>query len=201
MLAGTAVGPGEGTELLGRIVGGGMDPDHLAVDGELDGGADDGHLDPAVAVRAADPVHGPGEAHIARVVGDASDRHASRGETGLAGGRCGGSWLLLLGLAGRKRWACEAASTPLWVISTTPSAQRTSTSSPASHLPTWYLKPPIEILPVGSTQRPTPRPAPARSFWPDLGRGRGSGAGSVNGAESLVFARRKRSMGATMPMP
>src|SRR5919198_1854307 len=100
MVAGTAVGPGEGTELLGRIVGGGMDPDHLAVDGELDGGADDGHLDPAVAVRAADPVHGPGEAHIARVVGDASDRHASRGETGLAGGRCGGSWLLLLGLAG-----------------------------------------------------------------------------------------------------
>ena len=43
--SGAAFGVGEGAELSGAVVADGVDPDDLAVLGELDRPADDGHLD------------------------------------------------------------------------------------------------------------------------------------------------------------
>ena len=92
------VGERAGAELAGAVVPDRVDPDDLAVSGQLDRGGDDGHLDrlagPPSGRRHTD---GAGEADVPGGVGEAGDRQPGGGVPRPPRHRCPG---LAVGLVG-----------------------------------------------------------------------------------------------------
>jgi hypothetical protein len=78
---------GEGAVLLGRVVAGGMHPNHLAVQRQLHRPADQGDLDAATRIATAGPIRRAGEADVAAAVDHPGHRLADGGGSGPTHGR------------------------------------------------------------------------------------------------------------------
>ena len=87
-IAGTAVGCGEGSVLLGAVVADLVNPDDLGILRDLHGAGHDGHLDAATPPAASHPIGRPGERNRSTRVDDSCHRHSGAGRAGSAGPRC-----------------------------------------------------------------------------------------------------------------
>src|SRR5215469_7743878 len=114
LAAGPALGVGEGAELAGAVVPDRVDPDDLAVLGQLDRPGDDGDVDEGAGPHPAGPAGGAGEDDGAVAVGQPGHGQALGGVPGLTAARARGArsaW------SGRSRWAWVATTTPACRIS------------------------------------------------------------------------------------
>ena len=130
--AGSAAGCGEGAEFFGAVVTDRVDADDFVVDGQLYGAGDDGDLHVGECPGAADAVVGAGEADAAVAIGTAGDGDPDGRLPCPRHRRCQPRLVvvgsLALHMGGDPHTGVEDVDQP--------TAQTTSTGSPANAAPT-----------------------------------------------------------------